>query len=387
VGRDNAIPRPQDAVSRRYPGAALLPGFVNVHTHLELSGLRGQVDEPDFFDWIRHVRRAKETLPLETYREWALEAVRDAWRHGTTMVADTGTSGAVALALTELGGAGIAYQEAIAPQPERASHALAELRSDVERLRAIAGARVAIGVSPHAPYTVSRALYRKVAAYARVAGLPLAGHVAESPAEMAFVRAGEGPFAAHWRERGIAVGPSVTSPVQLLDELGVLQPGFLAIHVVHTSHADRGVLADAGCSVALCPRSNRRHGHGAAPAASYIEWGIQVGIGTDSLASVDSLDLMADAREVQSLAGLSASKTLELMTLGGARALGVAKETGSLSAGKWADLCVLRVKHPIPSTPDLVAQAMVLAQPSDVLATFVSGRPVYEVPCKGRDRT
>ena len=385
VGTDDQVPRPEDAVVRRFPGAALLPGFVNAHTHLELTGLAGQIAEPDFIDWILHIRRAKDAATPETFCDWARAGVRDTWRHGITTVADTGTSGAVALALSELGGAGIVYQEAIAPEPDRAAAALAGVRDAVERLCAAAGPRVTIGVSPHAPYTVSPALYRAAAAYAREAGLPLAGHIAESPAESAFVRAGAGPFADGWRRRGIPLGPPARSPIELLAELGVLGPDFLAIHAVQADAADCATLAETGCAVVVCPRSNRRHGHGAPPVAAYLSAGLRVGLGTDSVASVGALDLLADAREVRLLAGLSAEDTLRLLTVGGARCLGREGEIGTLAAGAWADLAVWRLPLP-PPTPDLAAEALLLARRTDLLATFVSGRPVYEAPTEGADR-
>jgi cytosine/adenosine deaminase-related metal-dependent hydrolase len=385
VGPEDRVPRPDDAVPRHYPDAALLPGFVNAHTHLELTGLAGQLDEPDFFAWLQHVRHAKEDVSDATFSDWARAGVRDAWRHGITTVADTGTSGAVAVALTELRGAGVAYQEAIAPEPDRAAAALADVRTAVERLRAVAGPRVAIGVSPHAPYTVSPDLYRSVAAYARAAGLPLAGHVAESPAETAFVRDGDGPFAAGWRRRGIPLGAPAASPVKRLAELGVLGPDFLVIHAVQTDEADRATLAETGCAIVVCPRSNRRHGHGMPPVAGYRAAGLRVGLGTDSVASVGSLDVLADAREARLLAGLSAEETLRLLTLDGARCLGWDGAVGSLAVGAWADLGVWRLPTPLPA-PDLAAEALLLARPADLLATFVSGRPVYEAPTEGADR-
>lgn len=385
LGPEDRVPHPGDAVARHYPDAVLLPGFVNAHTHLELTGLAGELEEPDFFAWLLHVRHAKEAVTGATFREWARAGVRDAWRHGTTTVADTGTSGAVAAALTELGGAGVVYHEAIAPEPERAETALAELRTAVERLRAAAGPRVTIGVSPHAPYTVSPPLYRAVAAYARAARLPLAGHVAESPAETALVRDGAGPFAAGWRRREIPLGPRVASPIRLLADLGVLGPDFLAIHAVQTDDADRATLAATGCAIVVCPRSNRRHGHGLPPVAGYLAAGLRVGVGTDSVASVGSLDVLADAREVRVLAGLSAEQTLRLLTLEGARCLGREGETGALAVGAWADLGIWRVPAPLPE-PDLAAEAVLLARPADLLATFVSGRPVYEALTEGPDR-
>ncbi|MBI2071600.1 MAG: amidohydrolase family protein [Gemmatimonadetes bacterium] len=378
LGPEESVPRPPDSELLRYPDAALLPGLVNAHTHLELTGLRGRVREPDFFQWIQQIRRAKEETRDETYLEWAREGVREAWAYGTTTVGDTGTSGAVVRALTELGGAGVVYYEAIHPDAGRADVTLVAVRDTVARLRREAGPRVAIGVSPHAPYTVSRALYRRVVEYARSEGLALAGHIAESPAETDFVSAGRGPFAEAWRRRGIPLDPPVATPVRLLEELGVLGPDFLAIHAVQADERDADALARAGSAVVVCPRSNAHHGHGAPPLSRYLERGLRLALGTDSVASVDTLDLLAEAREARWLAGLSAEAALHLATLGGAAALGQEAAIGSLEPGKWADLVLVRLHRPVPTLPEMAAEAILLARPEDILATFVAGRPVYQ---------
>ena len=263
------------------------------------------------------------------------------------------------------------------PHPAQLEEAFAGLVAAVERLREGAPAAVRIGVSPHAPYTVSGLLFRKVAAWARSEGLPIAVHLAESPEETAFVTQGRGPFADLWNRRGIPLPEPAESPVRYLERLDVLGPQLLVIHAVQTGPADRRVLREAGCAVALCPRSNRRHGHGAAPIAAYVRDGVPAGLGTDSLASVDSIDLFAEARAAAE-SGLVAPALLELLTLGGARALGLDHEIGSLEPGKWADLCLLRIGKPAGS-PDAVAAQVLESGPAAVRGTWVAGRPVHRL--------
>jgi 5-methylthioadenosine/S-adenosylhomocysteine deaminase len=377
VGPDARVPRPGDVPVHHYPGAALLPGLVNVHTHLELTGLRGRVPQIDFFAWIQQVRRLKETLTPDAYLEAARQGVREAWRHGVTCVADTGTSGASALALAQLGGRGVVYQEAIAPRPEDAEEALGRLLATVDYLRAEVTPEVIIGISPHAPYTVSHRLYQLIAGQARSGCLPVATHVAESPDEVAFVVTGEGPFAELWRARGLAVARGAPSPVALLEELGLLGPDLLAIHVVQTDAVDLERLRRAGCAVAVCPRSNARHRHGEVPLARYLEAGIRVGLGTDSVASVDDLDLLAEARLAMRLARLDPDQALALATRGGAAALRLDRTIGTLSAGKFADLCVVRVDAAHVGAPAHAARAALEAGGQAVVATYVAGRRVY----------
>lgn len=373
------MPRSPATEHAAFPDSVVLPGLVNTHTHLELTDLRGRVTETDFFAWIQHVRREKDSMNEETFVASACRGLEEAWRHGITCVADTGTSGASAVALSRLGGRGVVYQEAIAPRVEQASATIERLRADVERLRVLASSDVIIGVSPHAPYTVSRELYRLVAAYARTEDLPVAAHIAESPAEVEFVRFGRGPFAESWRARGITPGAPAPSPVALLEDVGLLDTRLLAIHAVHTDGADLERLRRAGVALACCPRSNARHGHGEPPLARYLEAGLRLGLGTDSVASVADLNLLAEAGLARRLTGIAPEAALDLLTRGGAAALGLDNEIGTLTAGKAADMCVVRVGPAALDSNGAWAEAVLAVGAAGVVATYVAGRCVYRV--------
>jgi 5-methylthioadenosine/S-adenosylhomocysteine deaminase len=290
-------------------------------------------------------------------------------------VADTGDSGAAVQALAEAGGSGIAYQEVFGPHPDQCEESLRGLQVRVESLSKFAAGRVRLGVSPHAPYTVSGPLYRATAEWAKAMDLPLAVHLAESRSESALLASGVGAFADAWRARGIPMpAPLGRTPVQWLDEHGVLSVRTLCIHVVQASALDIGRLANAGAAVAHCPRSNRAHGHGEAPLAALLAARVRVGLGTDSVVSVGELDLLAEARAARALAGLDAARALALCTLDAARALGLEAEIGGLRAGKWGDCAVIQLHDGAGAAPE----AMVLGSgPRDVLATFVGGRDVY----------
>ncbi len=360
-----------------YGDAVLLPGFVNVHTHLELHGFRGQLPETEFFTWIQLMRAIRESTPQETYDEGAPEGLRETWRCGTTTVADTGTSGATVRALAELGGRGVYYQEAIGPDPRQCDEGFEQLAGAVERLREEASDDVAVGVSPHAPYTVSPQLLERVIAYARSEQLPLASHLAESVAEAEFVSRGSGPFAESRHSRGIPMPPVARSPVEYAERAGLLGSDFLAIHMVRADAEDVAILAQSGGAVAVCPRSNLRHGHGNAPLKSLLDAGLRVGLGTDSVASVESLDLLAEARAARGLAGLAAEDAIRLLTIGGARALGMESDIGSLEVGKWADLVVLRLGRREGAVVSDLAGRLLGAEPESIVSTYVGGRRVY----------
>lgn len=376
VGPDSSVPRPSDVLAEDFGNAVILPGLINTHTHLELTGFEGQVREREFPAWIRRLRELKTTRAPAEYVEAARRGLAACYAGGVTTIADTGDSGAVIQVLAEAAGSGVAYQEVFGPHPEQAEGSLAGLRDRVTCLRKWSGNRVRIGLSPHAPYTVSGPLFRAVAAWSQTESLPLAVHIAESPAETEFLANGSGPFASAWEARGIPLPrPSGLSPVAWLAEHGVLTDRTLCIHAVQLGRGDIDRLADSGAAVAHCPLSNQAHRHGVAPLGALLQAGIRVGIGTDSEVSVGRLDLLADARAARSLARLSAEAVIELCTLGGARALDLATETGSLRTGKWGDCIVIRMSNGgEESSP---AELVVASSPADLLLTCLGGRDVY----------
>jgi cytosine/adenosine deaminase-related metal-dependent hydrolase len=374
VGPDTAVPRPRDVPCWESEKAVLLPGLINTHTHLELTGFEGQIPECEFPLWIRRLRELKLTRTPAEYLEAARQGLRDCYASGVTTIADTGDSGSVLRALSEVEGSGIAYQEVFGPDPAQATESLAGLQAAVDKLARITSPRARVGVSPHAPYTVSGPLFQAVAGWAGSEGLPMAVHVAESPAEMQFLFAGTGPFGDAWLERRIPLPVSRGhTPIAWLDEHGILTDRTLCIHAVQVTPSDVRRMAEKGAAVSHCPLSNRAHGHGSAPLDDFLEAGLRVGLGTDSVVSVGRLDLLAEARAARQLAPLDAEQLLELCTLGGARALGVETETGSLRPGKWADYTVIRLSD----GPGAPAERVLGSSPRDVLLTCVGGREVY----------
>jgi len=358
VGPHAHVRTPPRTETLEFPAGALVPGLVNCHTHLELTHLGGRNPERAFTTWIRRIRELKDATPPEAFYAAAAAGVKDCWARGVTCVAETGSTGAVMQALHDLGGRGIVYQEVFGPDPAKVAAGMRELETAVARLRPLVADRLRLGVSPHAPYTVSAPLYEAVAAFARRERLPVAVHLAESSEETLLVRDGTGPFADALRARGITVEAHRRSPVQYVAQRGVVQRGTLCIHCVQVDADDVRVLAGARASIAHCRRSNEAHGHGTAPLATFRVAGLRVGLGTDSVVSVGDVDLWAEA----DAAALAWEDALRILTIEGARALGWEHEIGSLEVGKAADLAVLTVR------------------PSDrptVRLTVLAGRVVY----------
>ncbi len=386
VGPDAAVPAPPGAAHVELGDAALLPGLVNAHAHPELTLFRGHIEDRPFPSWIATLMRRKRALPDLDYSASARWGCVEAVAAGITTLAATEDSGAALDALLEAGLRGVVYREVFGPDPAVAEEAAAELRRRVEAMRRRANGRVAVGVSPHAPYTVSDALYRRVAEYAREEALPVAVHIAESAEETALVTRGGGPFAEGLRRRGIAVEARAASPVRLLERLGVLRTRPLLIHCVQVDEEDVGRVADAGAGVAHCPVANARLGHGVMPLCLLLDAGVAVGLGTDSVASNNRQDLLEEARTAQIIqratlrepAILDAASVLRLATLGGARALGLDATIGSLEPGKAADLCAVALDRPhtVP-VHDPIAAIVHSTRATDVVLTVVGGRTLF----------
>jgi 5-methylthioadenosine/S-adenosylhomocysteine deaminase len=388
VGPAAEIPLPATAQVTDLGEAALLPGLVNAHMHLELSFLRGMLEDLPFTDWIPALLAARRAAGLGeadclAAARWSLI---EALAAGITSVGATEDSQAAMLALRETGQRGVVYREVFGPAPGQCAEAMARLDGEISRMRDTETDLVRAGVSPHAPYTVSDALFRAVARFALDRSLPVAVHVAESPAESSLVTRGEGVFAERLRARGIAAAPRARSPLALLDVMGVLETRPILIHCVHVDDADIERIARTGAAVVHCPIANARLGHGVAPVGALRAAGVTVALGSDSVASNNRVDVLEEARTAQlfrrALGGdpgaLPAAELLRMATLDGARALGLVHRVGSLEAGKDADLCAVSLAGPhVRPAPDPLAALFHAARASDVSLTVVRGRVLY----------
>jgi cytosine/adenosine deaminase-related metal-dependent hydrolase len=365
--------------------AVLLPGLVNAHSHLELTVMRGFLEGLDFAGWIDRLWRSKKAV-LDGGRmlDSARLGVMEGLIAGVTTFGDTASSAAPFHAMLEFGVRGIAFQEVFGPDPADADAAIADLGGRIDALAPLQTGEVRLGVSPHAPYTVSDALFRATARYATRAGLPIAVHIAESHVEQALVTAAGGVFAEGLRGRGISVEIRGRSPVELLARTGVLAARPLLIHCVQVDVDDLRLIA-GGSTVAHCPVSNAKLGHGIAPIRELLDAGVAVGIGTDSVASNDRMHLLEEAH-VASIAQsarlrqadvIPAREALQLATLGGARALHVDHLVGSLEVGKQADLTAFALDqlHAVPAQ-----------EPENLLVHSCRGQPASFVCVGGQVR-
>ena len=387
VGPRAAIEPPEGAEVVELGEAALLPGLVNVHAHPELSIFRGALEDLRFRDWILRLVGTKRAVlcdgDFDIAARWTLV---ECLRAGMTTVAATESSAASFGALREAGMRGIVYREVFGADPRVADESMADLRAAVDRMRTEETDLVRVGVSPHAPYTVSDALFTAAGRYACDERLPIAVHAGESVPERELVTRGEGDFAPGLRARDIATPPRGQTTVEMLDRLGVLAARPLLIHCVLLEYDDVVRLVDNGCAVAHCPVANAKLGHGIAPYPELREAGVRVGLGTDSVGSNNRLDLLEEARiasllhrgRMASYDFLSPSDLLRLVTIDGARALGMEDRVGTLEPGKDADLCAVSLAAPhVRPVHDPVAALFHAARGTDVVMTAVRGRVLY----------
>lgn len=400
VIEDGRITHVGKAISAREPHidlglSAILPGFVNVHAHLEYTVMRGLLEDLPFFAWIRTLTALKTRLSLDDWIASATMGAAEMLGGGITTVADACDAGASLSALLVSGQRGIVFREVFGierePAPEFIIAALKKKMTAMEEQieRHHADDRLAVGISPHAPYTVSAELLRELAAYANRKRYRQCIHVAESPAEDALIRHGTGPFAEMFEARAIRWNAPGVSPARYVADSGGFDAPTLAVHAVHTDKDDAALLAERGVSVAHCPKSNGKLGAGFAPIRTLLKAGVAIGLGTDSVASNNNADMFEEMRAAvfnarareQKPDALSARDALHMATLGGAKALGLDAEIGSLTRGKRADLCVVRLDglHLTPTADDNPLAALVYAaRASDVALTFVDGRVLYE---------
>ena len=330
--------------------AAILPGLVNAHTHLELSWMRDQVPPGDSMPaWAARLMTVRRTVGSEA-PALIRDAVRDVRAAGTSLVGDVTNTLAAFDVLTRSDLAAAVFRELLgfsAADPAgnvAAAQAQLDALAPHERFRA--------SIVPHAPYSVSPALFRAIAHAS--GGRPISVHLAESPEEIEFLREGTGA----WRELLGQLGvwndswtPPGCGPVEYLASLGLVNSRLLAVHCTHVNEAELAQLAMAGSTIVACPRSNTWTGAGMPPVEAFFASGARVAIGTDSLASVADLNVFAEVAEVRRLVPtIPASRILAAATVDGAAALGFAGELGTIEPGKRADLIAVRVP---PSIDDV----------------------------------
>jgi aminodeoxyfutalosine deaminase len=391
--RPTLLERFPQALEKAWPEVMLLPGLINTHTHLELTAMRGYLEneERDFFSWLKKLTLARlfKLTPddLEVSAMWgACEAVKA----GITCVGDASDSAINSMrAIQQVGLRGIVFQESFGPDTRQVLENVAKLKSKVVELRALESELVKVGVSPHAPYTVCAPQLEAIAEFATNENLPIMMHAAESEAEDLLLRDGCGLFADNLISRGISWNAPRCSAIEYLRQSGILECKPLLAHCIRVDEQDLGILQATDSKVAHCPKSNAKLGQGRAPLAKFLERGITVGLGSDSVASNNTCDMLEEARfaallsrtkqaEEKQNSSVGANDILAVATMGGARCLGQSDQIGELREGVQADLVIVSLKgtHQFP-VYDPESSLVFTSSGRDVVLTMIAGREVY----------
>jgi cytosine/adenosine deaminase-related metal-dependent hydrolase len=280
--------RPHTGIPEPYVVSA---AFVNAHSHLEYRGLMGKIDEPDFWTWIREITRLKPQQSMEEVRADTHIAAQENRRTGVALIAEHSDRPFAGEAMSAAGLGGVIFQEIITLGEPDGREAKLKLIAECAAHNA-AGFGGPVLYAPHAYYTVDRETLRETGQ----SGRPFSIHVAETPAESELTRDGVGVIAEFWRLHGRTIESTGKSIVGTLDELGMVREGAQFVHCCDIEPEETERLAEAGVSVAHCPRSNVRLCCPDAPIREMLDAGVAVGLGLDSAASSGPVDMFAEMR-------------------------------------------------------------------------------------------
>jgi cytosine/adenosine deaminase-related metal-dependent hydrolase len=377
VGRRKDILKkyPKEKVVDLSP-ALVMPGLVNAHTHLELSYLKGKLDEAhDFFDWITALVDYRRTHGAKGIREPMVSALRQAISSGTTCLGDISATDEALPLLIKIGARAVSFLEVIGLDP---GHAQMTFDSLVKRLKKLDDVpdRIAPGISPHSAYSVSSQLFSKINDLASGKHLIVSVHLSETHDEMLYMQGKPSGMDGYMRKFGwdnFRPASNGTS-MQYVKAHG-LHGGLLAVHAAHVTKKDIKILSESGASVVQCPRSNHLLRVGKAPVELLLESGINVCIGTDSLASNIDLDLWEEMRFAYLVNRVNAQQVIRMATINGARALGLEDVIGSIEPGKDADL--IAVESSAASSADPYRELLFGTRQGDVSLNMVQGKAIY----------
>ncbi len=370
---------------RAFPRSLLLPGWVNAHTHLDLTAALGQISASadQHVGWRAAVDRLREALPPSVLRQAVLA--------GLDLLASTGTTTIAHVApLPELEPflerplRCVVFHEARGFQSAQSAAHLSAAEDWLAGAQAVleesGGARVRLGLAADSLATVSPHLLRSLVGLAAREQVPFSLHLAESAAEIEWLRSGKGPFDAWLTRQGDrdpGWSPPGLSPLRYLERLRGLEacgiPAVAAVNPYYLSSDEAPVLARAGCAVVYSPGSRRFFGHPLPPIGPVLAWGGRVALATESLAANGGMSLLREIRlAAEEFPEISRSAWVRSATLSGAETLGLGREIGSLEPGKQADVQVLGELAEATTDP---VQAL-FTEPLRVRLLMVAGAPV-----------
>ncbi len=340
-----------------HPDTALLPGLINAHTHLELSHLAylaQQPAPPTFTGWIARLlaERTKVATDDAAIKSAALQVLAEQQAQGVAAIADISNTGLTSELAAGFNGSLLCCKEYLGLRAQAVAAHLVQLHNESKE-QACTG---------HAPYSTHPALLRALKARANRLGHVFPIHTAESAAEIELLCTGNGEMRNFLEERGFWDGSLQMmgqggGSVKYLHQHGLLDSNTVCVHCVHVSEEEIALLGETGAKVCLCPGSNRYLGVGKAPVSSFLRHGILPALGTDSLTSNPEVSLWREMRLLsEDHPALHPADILRMATLGGAIALGVDKQLGSLEVGKKAAVIAVKLDRMPTNATEVLEQ-------------------------------
>ena len=381
--------------TRDFGLAALMPGFVDTHTHLEYSALRGLIRDVPYAAWKLHITEHEKLFSLQDWEDSALLGALEVVSGGITTIADITRTGASLRAACAAGLHGTIYREVGTMDRHQIDSVLEAAYSDIETWRLTSdSSRIRIGIAPSALYNCHPYIFERVAQYA-ADGTPVAIHLAGSREEYDFIRYGSSPFSVHSTEQergyGIDMPPWLatgTSPVQYILNWGLLEaPDVLAIHCVQVDDNDIEILVENDVAIGVCSRCNAQLSMGIAPLMKFLEANLRIGLGTDSPAATDATNMVVEMRTgllLHRALGtrskfLTSSDMIRLATMGGAEVLHMENRVGSLEVGKIANIIAIDLSNSNQAPTHDPNSAVVHTSTQDnILMTMIDGDIVYD---------
>ena len=384
-----------DEEVRDFGLSVLMPGLIDLHTHLEYTALRGIVHDVPYSEWLAAEHEKANQMSRDDRYDSALLGGMEMISGGVTTVADFSSTGASLEAMQDIGLRGVVFRSTGATAKQEVEPALEHAMRDICEWRDESDAdRITVGIAPKALHACHPTMFSRVNEIANEYHLPVAMHVAGSYEEYQYIKNGATPLSVRnvqedhdtLTDRPTWLPTGVTPVNYALNWNAFRSDDVLAVHCVHVDDRDIAKLKQYDVAIAVCTRCNAQLGMGLAPLPKFLKAGIRVGLGTDSPAAIDSADMFVEMRlgmlihrSVNRSAFLDAQTMLELATIGGARALHMEDKIGSLEPGKCADIIAADISgsRQMPLT-DPVTAVVTGVSAADVIFNMVNGKVLYE---------
>lgn len=325
--------------------AVILPGLINTHTHLDLSNLHNRIKSTsNFTHWAFQIAGTRMRWKEEDHVSSIEKGNKLCIESGSTTVADISNTGHSFQVLKKSPLRKVIYKEVLNFNPDQAKDVINKVQKEMSMI--ITDSLFSIGLSPHAPYSVSKELYQAIAHMMKNTGIPVCTHVAETQDEIEFLKKGTGNFHVLLKQLRVLNEkwqPPGLTPIQYLKETGILGNHTILIHCNYVTDEEISTIKSVGSSVAFCPRSHHYFGHTNHPIQRLLDAGINVGLGTDSLASNDTLSILDEMKFLYLHYSITPKTLIALATINGAKALGLESKVGQIKEGFDADLCAIKL--------------------------------------------